>query len=125
MNPEVIILNGVVLFLFLVLFIISFLFYKYPPKKINGLYGYRTYQSMQNQENWDFANAISSKFMLKSTILSFILALIFQNTTSIFIDYKILIILGIYIIPVILVIHYTEYHLNKLNKTKEEETINN
>jgi uncharacterized membrane protein len=50
MNPEVIILNGVVLFLFLVLFIISFLFYKYLPKKINGLYGYRTYQSMQNQE---------------------------------------------------------------------------
>jgi uncharacterized membrane protein len=120
MNPEVIILNGVVLFLFLVLFIISFLFYKYPPKKINDLYGYRTYQSMQNQENWDFANAISSKFMLKSTILSFILALIFQNTISIFIDYKILIILGIYIIPVILVIPYTEYHLNKFNKTKEE-----
>jgi hypothetical protein len=75
---------------------------------------------MQNQENWDFANAISSKFMLKSTILSFILALIFQNTISIFIDYKILIILGIYIIPVILVIPYTEYHLNKFNKTKEE-----
>jgi uncharacterized membrane protein len=120
MNPEVIILNGVVLFLFLVLFIISFLFYKYPPKKINGLYGYRTYQSMQNQENWDFANTISSKFMLKSTILSFILALIFQNTTSIFIDYKIFIILGIYIIPVIIVIPYTEYHLNKFKNTKEE-----
>jgi uncharacterized membrane protein len=120
MNPEVIILNGVVLFLFLVLFIISFLFYKYPPKKINGLYGYRTYQSMQNQENWDFANAISSKFMLKSTILSFILALIFQNTTSIFIDYKIFIILGIYIIPVIIVIPYTEYYLNKFKNTKEE-----
>jgi uncharacterized membrane protein len=120
MNPEVIILNGVVLFLFLVLFIISFLFYKYPPKKINGLYGYRTYQSMQNQENWDFANAISSKFMLKSTILSFILALIFQNTTSIFIEYKIFIILGIYIIPVIIVIPYTEYYLNKFKNTKEE-----
>ena len=120
MNPEVIILNGVVLFLFLVLFIISFLFYKYPPKKINGLYGYRTYKSMQNQEKWDFANAISSKFMLKSTILSFILALIFQNTTSIFIDYKIFIILGIYIIPVIIVIPYTEYYLNKFKNTKEE-----
>jgi uncharacterized membrane protein len=120
MNPEVVILNGVVVLLFGVLFILSFLFYKYPPKKINGLYGYRTYQSMQNQENWDFANTISSKFMLKSTILSFILALIFQNTTSIFIDYKIFIILGIYIIPVIIVIPYTEYHLNKFNKTKEE-----
>jgi uncharacterized membrane protein len=124
MNPEVIILNGVVLFPYGVLFIISFLFYKYPPKKINGLYGYRTYQSMQNQENWDFAYAISSKFMLRSTILSFILALIFQNTTSIFIDYKIFIILGIYIIPAILVIPYTEYHLNKFKNTKEK-TIKN
>ena len=103
MNPEVVILNGVVLFLFLVLFIISFLFSKNPPKRINGLYGYRTYQSMQNQEKWDFANAISSKFMLKSTILSFILALIFQNTTSIFIGYKIFIILVIYIFPLLMI----------------------
>jgi uncharacterized membrane protein len=118
MNPEVIILNGVVVLLFGVLFILSFLFYKYPPKKINGLYGYRTYQSMQNQENWDFANTISSKFMLKSTILSFILALIFQNTTSIFIDYKILITLVIYIFPLLMVFPYTEKKLKEFNNSK-------
>ena len=28
---------------------------KKPPKKINGIYGYRTSRSMKNQDTWDFA----------------------------------------------------------------------
>ena len=30
--------------------IIYFIYFKYPPKKINYLYGYRTRRSMQNYE---------------------------------------------------------------------------
>ena len=32
------------------LFFVSILFWKFPPKKINKLYGYRTYRTMQNNE---------------------------------------------------------------------------
>lgn len=37
---------------------------KFPPKKINGLYGYRTSRSMQSQEAWDFSQRYSSKIMV-------------------------------------------------------------
>ena len=46
--------------------------YKFPPKKINMLYGYRTSSSMKNQKQWDFAQLYSSKLM---TILGFLLLL--------------------------------------------------
>ena len=32
------------------------LLYKKPPKKINGMYGYRTARSMKTAETWEFAN---------------------------------------------------------------------
>ena len=38
---------------------------KYPPKKINLLYGYRTKNSMQNQERWDFAQKYAASELIK------------------------------------------------------------
>lgn len=52
------------------LFIIAgFILNRYPPKRINTLYGYRTSNSMDNQEKWDFAQNYSSKEMMKSGFL--------------------------------------------------------
>jgi uncharacterized membrane protein len=54
---------------------------KFPPKKINWLYGYRTPRSMKNQESWDFAQSYSAKEMVKLgglLLLSSILGLIYQ-----------------------------------------------
>ncbi|HCQ30729.1 MAG TPA: hypothetical protein DIU39_10610 [Flavobacteriales bacterium] len=34
---------------------------KFPPKKINHLYGYRTARSMKSQKHWDYAQRISAK----------------------------------------------------------------
>ena len=31
------------------------MFLKKPPRKVNGWFGYRTSQSMRNQDTWDFA----------------------------------------------------------------------
>jgi uncharacterized membrane protein len=45
------------------LLVIGYLFYRFPPKKINPLYGYRTPRSMRSQEAWDFANKYSSALM--------------------------------------------------------------
>ena len=48
-----------------VIFILtSLLTLKFPPKKINLLYGYRTSSSMKSQERWDFAQKYSGKLML-------------------------------------------------------------
>lgn len=37
---------------------------KFPPKKINMLYGYRTTRSMKNQEQWDFSQKYSAKLLM-------------------------------------------------------------
>ena len=41
--------------------LVGFLTVKYPAKKINPLYGYRTKRSMCNQEAWDYAQRVSSR----------------------------------------------------------------
>ncbi len=53
-----------------ILFIITgFITYKFPPKNINSLYGYRTSNSMENQEKWNFAQKFASKEMMKLGLL--------------------------------------------------------
>jgi uncharacterized membrane protein len=38
---------------------------KFPPKKINNIYGYRTPSSMKNQERWDFSQKYSANELIK------------------------------------------------------------
>lgn len=51
--------------------VVGLITYLFPPKKINGLYGYRTSSSMANQESWDFAQSYSSKEMMKWGVVLF------------------------------------------------------
>ena len=48
----------------------------YPPKNINGLYGYRTESSMKSKERWDFAQHYSAIELIKVSILLILLSLI-------------------------------------------------
>ena len=62
--------------------LISYIFAKYPPKKINDLYGYRTKRSMRNQDCWDFANRHSIRLMWKISLVTCVvqaIGLIFLN----------------------------------------------
>ena len=56
-----IILLGITGPLFIVL---GWYFAKFPPKKINHFYGYRTSRSMKSQEAWDFAQVYGAKKMV-------------------------------------------------------------
>ncbi len=64
------------------LFLLSIIFWKFPPKKINNLYGYRTFKAMQNQDIWHFANTIFNKNLLMYAGFSFIAAMLLANFTS-------------------------------------------
>ena len=66
-----------------VLFLISIIFWKFPPKKINNLYGYRTPKAMQNQQIWDFANATFNHAFLKSSGFGFLAALLLASITKV------------------------------------------
>ena len=45
----------------LIFLLAGFIQQRFPPKKINHLYGYRTSNSMKSQESWDFAQEYSAK----------------------------------------------------------------
>lgn len=45
---------------------------KWPPKKINPLYGYRTPLSKRTQATWDAANAFSTQLMIKLGFVHFL-----------------------------------------------------
>ena len=67
------------------LFLMSIIFYFFPPKKINSLYGYRTNRTMLNETIWNFANKFFTKELLKYAGISFVAALllvIFNKTLS-------------------------------------------
>lgn len=49
----------------LIFVLVGFFVLKFPPKKINSLYGYRTSSSMSSQEKWDFAQKYSAHLMVK------------------------------------------------------------
>ena len=61
MNPFVLILSSGGLIFCLA----GYIQLRFPPKKINHLYGYRTSTSMQSQKCWDFAQQYSAKKMTK------------------------------------------------------------
>jgi uncharacterized membrane protein len=49
--------------------ITGFIVLKFPGKKINSSYGYRTFRSMENQQTWDFAQLYSAKESIKLGII--------------------------------------------------------
>lgn len=55
--------NPMLLMVGIVFVAVGIFMYLFPPKKINGLYGYRTSNSMESQEKWDFAQKYSAKVM--------------------------------------------------------------
>lgn len=62
----------------IVFIIIGIITLKFPPKKINPLYGYRTKKSMKNQLNWTFAQTYSSKKMIISGFIMTLLSINFK-----------------------------------------------
>lgn len=63
----------------LIMMIAGWMMWKHCPKKINGIYGYRTKRSRMNQETWKFAHEYCGRLwwktgliMLVPTILIFI-----------------------------------------------------
>ena len=78
-------MNDALLYVFTtngLLFLISIIFWKFPPKKINSLYGYRTPKATQNQQIWDYANTSFNKSLLIYAGISFLASLAFVTFLS-------------------------------------------
>lgn len=49
----------------LAMIIFGVVFLRWPPRDINGVYGYRTARSMASQAAWDFAHAYFGRLWLR------------------------------------------------------------
>jgi uncharacterized membrane protein len=62
----------------LIILLAGLIWRRFPPRKINYLYGYRTQKSMKNQQTWDFANRIGAvMFIITGIILVLIGVLVY------------------------------------------------
>lgn len=82
--------------------IVALIQLKFPPKKINSLYGYRTKNSMKSQETWDFAQLYSAKLMLRFGGLLFLIAILLENVSLSKLEYEV--VASIFIISSIVVL---------------------
>lgn len=67
------------------IFIISgSILYKFPPKKINSIYGYRTPNAILNQKTWDFSQIYAAKqlIIMGCILLVFFTVSLFTNFNS-------------------------------------------
>lgn len=76
---------------------------RFPPKKINYLYGYRTNTSMKNQEVWDFSQRYSGIKMFQLGLIMFCLSFInvlfnFNESAQLWIGLPLLILSSLYLI---------------------------
>ncbi|GAA4092173.1 SdpI family protein [Mucilaginibacter panaciglaebae] len=96
---------------------------RFPPKSINGFYGYRTLSSMKNQHTWDVANRYAARLMAGVGILSFTAGIAITIALNYLIadeqkteEFMAAITICSAIAPAVLVIVLTERHLNKTFK---------
>ncbi|MBI5661767.1 MAG: SdpI family protein [Ignavibacterium album] len=62
---------------------------KYPPKRINSLYGYRTSSSMRSKEAWNFAQKYSAKISIWAGLIMILFAIIFLQFPNISKEYQV------------------------------------
>ena len=91
---------------------------KYPPKKINHIYGYRTKNSMMSKERWDFAQEYSTELMQKYGIVMVLLGFLgyFTSYSTII---STLIAIGIIIFLTIAIMYKTEKALKEQFEDEE------
>jgi uncharacterized membrane protein len=60
----------------LIFVLVGALLYKFPPKKMNSYYGYRTPSSMKSKEAWQFAQKFSATELMKSGVVMILVGII-------------------------------------------------
>jgi uncharacterized membrane protein len=104
----------------ILLIIIGLIMSRFPPKKINGFYGYRMPSSMKNQQTWDEVNRFSAHSMIKAgfvtTLIGVIITALLATTklpVDVFALVSIMSMMASGIIPAVFIIVATEKHLTR------------
>ncbi len=96
--------------------IMGYIFGKFPPKKINLIYGYRTPRSTKSQAAWDVAQVCSARMMRNAGIGVLALSIPVWLTSGMELQYVpevwiIVLPLLFSLVPAVYIIVQTEYYL--------------
>lgn len=94
----------------LFMWLLSYLFKRYPPKSINHLYGYRTPRSMVNADTWKFANDFATRFMYRLSVYCLLLPAVGYVLWP---DVNILATLTLHSVLLLSILWFTERELKK------------
>lgn len=78
--------------------VIGWIYMKFPPKRINQLYGYRTRRSMANQEIWDYSNLVGANMIFYVGLILLVLGTIlyfFYSVDNIFLITTVTLLVGL------------------------------
>lgn len=108
----------IILLIGLIFTIMGYIFGKFPPKKINPIYGYRSRRSMRSQSAWDAAQVYSSRQMRNAGMVVLALCIPVWLTSDVELTYVpevwvIVLPLLFSIVPAAVVIVNTENYLKK------------
>ena len=96
-------------FIILILDVVALIYFVFPPKKANAIYGYRTSRTLQNDKIFSYANRYASRYMLILSVLNTIV-----NLFLILLDYTDMNLAAFTsITSLVVVIILTEKKLNK------------
>ena len=62
----------------ILIIVCGFILYKYPYKKINDIYGYRTGSSKKNKETWKFAQKYCGALWIKLGVILLVISFLVQ-----------------------------------------------
>jgi uncharacterized membrane protein len=96
----------------LVFFLGGVIMAKYPPKKINPVYGYRSMASMRHKDAWDYAQRLASRKFVLVSIVMFVIAFA-EWLLDVQPPVYVLIMLGTMILSVVYVFQTVEKQLAK------------
>ncbi len=93
------------LFLGPFLLAVALIFKRFPPKRINRVYGYRTRRSRASQAAWDLANRYSANCLVVGSLamvgVQILLVLLLEPETSLLTALVLVCIVPVGIIPVV------------------------
>jgi len=96
-----------------ILFLVGIIMLLFPPKNINGLYGYRTVGSMKNMKSWNLAQKLGGRGLAGIGLVEFSFALLSLVSQHVFSNDTIYA-FGILVIGILGIIFYTENKIKGL-----------
>ncbi len=98
----------------IILNLIALVYFLFPPKKINCIYGYRTSKTLASNSIFEFANKVASKYFLLLSLVSAIINFLFFQFNIINLN----ILAATTLFTLVLTIVLTEIKLKSYDSTK-------